>query len=53
MKMLAWLAVLIGLGACSHTEELAMCKGPAFALNTGHWEPAQADLQLPTPGRTE
>ena len=53
MKTVAILVALIGLAACSNTEELAICKGPAFALNTGHWQATAADLQIPKPGRTE
>jgi hypothetical protein len=53
MKMLVTLIVLIGLAACSSAEELATPTGPAFALNTGHWQPTSADLQLPKPGRAE
>lgn len=52
MKTLAILATLIGLTACS-TGELATCKGPAFALNTGRWQASPADLQIPKPSRTE
>jgi hypothetical protein len=52
MKTLVTLVVLMGLTACS-AEELASPTGPAFALNTGHWQPTSADLQLPKPGRTE
>ena len=53
MKAAAILAALIGLAACSNAEELAVCKGPAFALNTGQWQATAADLQMPVPGRTE
>ena len=53
MRTLAILAALIGLAACSHTEVLATPTGPAFALNTGHWQANQADLQLPHSGGTE
>ena len=48
------LIALIGLSACDNTEELATCQGPIFALNTGRWQPAPADLQTPKPiGRNE
>ena len=53
MKILVALIALIGLAACSSAEVLATPKGPAFALNTGHWQPTPADLELPQPGRTE
>ncbi len=53
MKTLTILVALIGLAACSTAGELASCKGPAFALNTGHWQATAADLQIPKPGRTE
>jgi Outer membrane lipoprotein virB7 len=53
MKTLVALVVLIGLAACSSAEDLATPTGPAFALNTGHWQPTAADLQLPKPGRAE
>jgi hypothetical protein len=53
MKTLAALVALIGLAACSHTEVLAVPTGPVFALNTGHWQPTPADLQIPKSGRPE
>lgn len=53
MKTLVTLLVLIGLAACSSAEQLATPSGPAFALNTGHWQPTSADLQLPKSGRAE
>jgi hypothetical protein len=53
MKILVVLIALISLAACSSAEVLATPKGPAFALNTGHWQPTPADLELPQPGRTE
>ena len=53
MKTLAILAALLGLAACSSPEDLAVCQGPAFALNAGHWQATPADLQLPKPGKPE
>ncbi len=53
MKTLVTLAALIGLAACSHTEVLATPTGPVFALNTGHWQPTPADLEIPRPGGSE
>ena len=53
MRTLVILAALVGLAACSHTEVLATPTGPVFALNTGHWQPGPADLQLPHSGDTE
>ena len=53
MKTLVALAALIGLAACSNAEVLATPTGPVFALNPGHWQPTQADLQIPKPGRAE
>jgi hypothetical protein len=53
MKILLILVALVAVGACSNTEKLAACKGPAFVLNTGHWAPFPADLQLPKPGKAE
>ena len=53
MKTFAILAALIGLAACSHTEVLAKPTGPVFALNTGHWQPTPADLEVPRPGGSE
>jgi hypothetical protein len=49
MKTLVTLVALIGLAACGGAETLATPTGPVFALNTGHWQPAPADLQLPGP----
>ena len=49
MKTLVALVALIGLAACSSAETLATPTGPVFPLNTGHWQPAPADLQLPGP----
>jgi len=48
MKTMILIAVL-SLSACDHSEELATCKGPLFALNTGHWVASPADLARPTP----
>ncbi len=45
------LAVLLALAGCSAADELATCKGAAFPLNTGRWDAAPADLQLPQVGR--
>jgi type IV secretion system protein VirB7 len=53
MKIMVTLVALIALCACANKEELATCKGPAFALNAGRWVPSPADLQLPKPGKTE
>lgn len=53
LKPLMILVALIGLSACSSTEKLASCKGPVFALNTGHWVPSPADMQMAKPGKTE
>lgn len=53
MKTLMTLFALIGLTACSGAEVLATPTGPAFALNTGHWQPTPADLEIPKSGRTE
>ena len=53
MKSIVILAALIGLTACSAGETLAKPTGPAFALNTGRWQPSTADLQLPAEGKTE
>ena len=49
MKPFVILAALIILTACSGTETLAIPTGSVFALNTGHWQPAPADFQLPGP----
>ncbi len=49
MKPFVILAALIILTACSGNEILATPTGPVFPLNTGHWQPAPADLQLPGP----
>ena len=51
MEKFVILVTLIALAACSGT--LATPAGPPFALNTGHWQPTAADLQLPKPGGTE
>ena len=54
MKAFIALVALVGLAACSEGEELATCKGPPFALNTGRWQATSADLQIPKIlGRTE
>jgi hypothetical protein len=53
MKTLAMLVALIGLAACSNSEELAVSRGPVFALNAGHWQPTTADLQIPKLGKAE
>ena len=42
------LASLLVLGACSSSHELAVAKGPLFALNAGHWHPSPLDLTLVT-----
>ena len=53
MEKLVILVTLIALAACSGNGALATPTGPPFALNTGHWQPTAADLQLPKPGGTE
>lgn len=53
MKTILLLATLLGLAACSTAETLAVPKGPAFALNTGRWQPTPTDLLLPPPGKGE
>jgi hypothetical protein len=53
MKNLLILVALVALGACSNSEKLAACRGPAFVLNTGHWAPSPADLQVAKPGKAE
>jgi hypothetical protein len=53
MKTVMFLAALLGLTACSAAETLAKPTGPAFALNTGRWQPSTADLQLPPQGNAE
>ena len=53
MKTLVILLALTGLAGCGGADTLATPKGPAFALNTGHWQPTPADLELPQPGKTE
>jgi type IV secretion system protein VirB7 len=52
MKTLVTLIALAALSACTNSEVLATCKGPIFALNTGHWQPTKADLQPPAAGKT-
>jgi type IV secretion system protein VirB7 len=42
MRRLIFL-LLLSLAACGSQEPLAACKGPVFALNTGHWTPTPAD----------
>lgn len=47
-KIITSLLVLLLLSACAaDPEKLATCKGPIFALNTGHWQPQPADLIKP------
>lgn len=41
------LIALLGLAGCAHGEKLATAKGPLFALNPDHWQPAAGDLQAP------
>lgn len=53
MKTIVTLFVLMGLTACSSAEVLATPTGPAFALNTGHWQPTPTDLEIPELGRSQ
>jgi type IV secretion system protein VirB7 len=39
------LFLLVALAGCQAGEKLADCKGEAFALNQGHWQPTSADLE--------
>lgn len=39
------LLLTLALAGCQSGEKLADCKGPVFALNTGHWQPTTADLE--------
>ena len=41
--------LLVGLAGCQAGEPLAECKGPAFALNPGHWTPTAADIKACSP----
>lgn len=41
--------LLMGLAGCQAGEPLADCKGPAFALNPGHWQATAADLKACSP----
>ena len=45
MRALCLLALIAVSGCSSH--ELAMPKGPLFALNPDAWQWTQADLQIP------
>lgn len=40
------ISILVALGACSSPHELAVAKGPVFALNPGRWQPSAQDLTL-------
>lgn len=40
------IVTLLVLGACSSSHELAVAKGPVFALNAGRWQPSPQDLAL-------
>ncbi len=51
MKTIIALAALVCLAACSNSDVLATPTGPVFPLNTGHWQPTAADLQVPRIGR--
>lgn len=48
MNLLAPIAIatLLVLGACSSSHELAVAKGPVFALNADRWQPTPQDLAL-------
>lgn len=35
------------LSACASHDPVPKCKGPTFALNSGHWKPTEADLKKP------
>jgi hypothetical protein len=53
MKTLLTMVALIGLAACSNSEDLATPTGPVFALNPGHWQPTPTDLQPLASGTAE
>jgi hypothetical protein len=44
MKALIMISVAALLCACSSKHELAKCKGPLIALNSGHWAPTPDEL---------
>lgn len=39
------LFIFIVLAGCQTTDKLAKCKGPAYGLNSEHWEPTRQDLK--------
>jgi hypothetical protein len=39
------LVAFAGLAGCASDNELAVAKGPGFALNPGHWQPSDQDLK--------
>ena len=53
MMRLTILFLLLALAGCGSQEPLAACKGPVFSLNTGHWQPTPADLNVPAQDGSE
>ena len=40
------LFLMLALGACQSSHDLAVARGPLFALNPGRWQPTEQDLAL-------
>ncbi|MBY5413383.1 type IV secretion system lipoprotein VirB7 [Rhizobium leguminosarum] len=44
------LFLFLALAACKTSDTLATCKGAAFQLNAGRWQPTTADLDVECAG---
>ncbi|RWX08458.1 type IV secretion system lipoprotein VirB7 [Rhizobium hidalgonense] len=45
--------LLLTLAACSTSDPVATCKGTAFQLNTGRWQPTTSDLDVKCAGEAK
>jgi hypothetical protein len=39
------LFLFLALASCQTTDKLRKCKGPAFGLNSAHWQPTRRDIK--------
>ncbi|MFA1625902.1 type IV secretion system lipoprotein VirB7 [Rhizobium mongolense] len=44
------LFLFLALAACKTSDTLATCKGAAFQLNVGRWQPTATDLDVECAG---
>lgn len=44
MRLVGALVILAMLSACADKKDFVDCTGPVVQLNSGHWQPTEAEL---------